>query len=149
MSTQGERGPRGDHGQTGHIGETGDIGPIGETGETGETGERGRQGVEGKSTRISRNTTTSFAVLTLVFVVVLAGFVVVIVQNRDLARKGEEALAGLCALRHDIEVRRDGAVKFLRDNPKGIPGIPAATLRNSIRNQNATLKALDDLDCDP
>lgn len=62
---------------------------------------------------------------------------------------GARSEAALCAFRNDLERRIESAEKFLIDHPKGIPGIPAETIKNSLQNQEATLATLDTvLDCD-
>jgi hypothetical protein len=53
----------------------------------------------------------------------------------------------LCALRHDLEERVSNGEAFLREHPRGIPGIPAATLKQSIGGQVRTIRALSDLRC--
>lgn len=67
--------------------------------------------------------------------------------NRTRAAEGQEAHESLCALHADLERRLVLGREFLADNPDGIPGITAATLRSSIKNQEATLDALSRLDC--
>jgi hypothetical protein len=64
-------------------------------------------------------------------------FYTIATNNRD----------ALCALKADIQRRHDAGVMFLEDHPNGIPGIPAAALKQSITNQKASLHALRDLDC--
>lgn len=100
--------------------------------------------------------TGSFAIVVLVaFAVLLVmGWQIratrhLAVQNRQLAVQGKEAHDGLCALKRDYEQRIEASLKFLRENPKGIPGIPASLIRNTVRNQQATLDALARLRCRP
>jgi hypothetical protein len=68
-------------------------------------------------------------------------------QNRELARQGERARSALCVFRADLERHADSAKAFLRDNPRGIPGITPAVIRNGITNQEKTIAALAGLDC--
>jgi hypothetical protein len=79
-------------------------------------------------------------------------------QAREAASQAKSAAAGvarlaaasnhaLCALRHDLEDRVANGERFLRKNPRGIPGIPARTLRQSIGGQRRTIRALSDLKC--
>jgi hypothetical protein len=56
--------------------------------------------------------------------------------------------ASLCALRHDLEQRVSDGEAFLIDHPRGIPGIPAKTLRQSIDGQRRTIRALRVVQCD-
>jgi hypothetical protein len=67
--------------------------------------------------------------------------------NRKLGQQGRQAREGLCALKHDVELRVDGAREFLKGNPNGVPGIPASVIRTSLKNQEATLRALHRLHC--
>jgi hypothetical protein len=53
----------------------------------------------------------------------------------------------LCSLKADIQLRFVTGKQFLKDHPNGIPGITAETLRQSVRNQKATLDSLSGLDC--
>jgi hypothetical protein len=64
-----------------------------------------------------------------------------------LASQGEEAHQGLCVLRADLENRVQTSRDFLKEHPEGIPGIPVATIRQSIDNQQKTIDALEVLDC--
>lgn len=54
----------------------------------------------------------------------------------------------LCTLRSDLEKRVANTADFLKNHPKGFAGIPAATLRASAEQQQRTILALSDLDCD-
>jgi hypothetical protein len=62
-------------------------------------------------------------------------------QNRIQAKKGEVALASNCKSREDLKNRIKLGEKFLKENPKGIPGIPAGTVRASLRNQRLAYRA--------
>jgi hypothetical protein len=53
----------------------------------------------------------------------------------------------LCTLRGDLEQRVQSSRDFLRDHPKGIPGIPIATIKQGIDNQQRTIDALSSLSC--
>jgi hypothetical protein len=53
----------------------------------------------------------------------------------------------LCALRADKEVGVEASQTFLRDHPKGIPGISPAVIREGIQNQQRTIEALDSISC--
>ena len=53
----------------------------------------------------------------------------------------------LCALRGDLEKRVSNSQKFLSENPEGIPGISATTIRDGIANQQRTIAALRGISC--
>lgn len=55
--------------------------------------------------------------------------------------------SALCTLRGDLQVRVTSSLKFLSDNPRGLPGIPVQVIRDSIANQQRTILALDSLNC--
>jgi hypothetical protein len=69
-------------------------------------------------------------------------------ENRRLAREGEQAHDAICALRNDLARRVQTSRDFLKDNPTGIPGLPAAVISRSIRDQDRTVDTLDQvIDC--
>lgn len=68
-------------------------------------------------------------------------------QREDLKQTAESNRAALCSLRGDLERRVQSARAFLDDNPKGIPGISAATIKMGITNQQRTIDALAGLEC--
>jgi hypothetical protein len=53
----------------------------------------------------------------------------------------------LCALRGDLEKRVAQSQDFLVQHPEGFAGIPAATIRQGLVNQEHTIKALSGLSC--
>jgi hypothetical protein len=55
----------------------------------------------------------------------------------------------LCSLRQDLERRVAASERFLVDHPSGVAGITPREIKDGIRNQKRTIKALSDLDCDP
>jgi hypothetical protein len=80
---------------------------------------------------------------TAMFVIVLViGFILIQAKAERVDTRN-----ALCQLRLNLETRVAGSRKFLRDNPKGIPGIPPALIRQSIAEQNQTIKALSNLNC--
>lgn len=97
----------------------------------------------------ARSVTFSFAAVVAASFVVLTFMGWQIRSNRHLAAQGREARQGLCALKNDLKVRANASRAFLRTHPNGIPGIPADVLRQSIRNQEATLRALERTRCGP
>jgi hypothetical protein len=68
-------------------------------------------------------------------------------RTRDDIDRNQQALTALCVLRADQDKRIESAEQFLRDYPKGIPGIPIAVIQSSLANSRRTRKALDNLDC--
>lgn len=72
-------------------------------------------------------------------------------QNQYLASQAEASTRterALCILRADLEQRVKSTQQFLEDHPDGIPGISAATLQQSIENQQRTVTALQLLECE-
>lgn len=71
--------------------------------------------------------------------------------------ENRQAKAAVCALRNDVQIRRDRTVAYLEEHPKGIVSpktgaviITAAELQRSIDGQTSTLAALDaHIDCPP
>lgn len=89
---------------------------------------------------------------TVVLYVVLAllvGFVWIsgVQQRDDIAQSANSTNQALCVLRADLEVRVADSIKFLADHPNGIPGIPVASIQQSIENQQRTVDALSGLEC--
>lgn len=70
-------------------------------------------------------------------------------KRQDLARQATNTGAALCTLRGDLEQRVEASQRFLREHPKGIPGINAATIQSGIVNQQRTVDALSGLNCAP
>ena len=50
--------------------------------------------------------------------------------------------SALCALRADLQIRHDNGVAYLKANPNGFPGLPSATIQQSVDAQQDTLDAL-------
>ena len=53
----------------------------------------------------------------------------------------------VCSLRADLRSRVNSTARFLRSHPRGILGVPAATIRASLKSQRATLRSLRALRC--
>jgi hypothetical protein len=71
-------------------------------------------------------------------------------RSHDLAKINQVTTTtktALCLFRENIEKQVDTSEEFLKNNPDGIPGLPAATIQASIDRQKDTLKALDILEC--
>ena len=62
-------------------------------------------------------------------------------------RENDQTQGALCALRTDLEVRTESGEKFLKEHPKGIPGISPKTIREGLHNQERSIKALGSLSC--
>jgi hypothetical protein len=93
-------------------------------------------------------TDVGLAVVVVVYsVVVSAALVVSVVAYARITDVADRTTGSLCALRHDLEDRVANGERFLRDHPRGIPGIPAGTLRTSVDGQRRTVEALGDLRC--
>lgn len=67
----------------------------------------------------------------------------------ELSQDGKQAHDAICALKGDLSKRIDSSRDFLRDHPAGIAGIPAATIKQGVDNQQRTLDALRDVKCSP
>jgi hypothetical protein len=97
---------------------------------------------------VVRNTRFAYTILGLGLILALVVGGTAIQGNRDRAREGQQAHAALCVLKHDYKERVKQSEKFLKENPKGIPGIPTSVIQNSIKNQKATIVSLKVLKCD-
>lgn len=89
----------------------------------------------------------------LVFAISVMGLMVWQAARLSQNAQGLEEVAtetheSLCAFKMDLERRYETGIKFLGDNPDGIPGISAEQIQNSLTNQKATLSALETLDCE-
>jgi uncharacterized protein HemX len=71
------------------------------------------------------------------------------VERLTLLTRAEarETTRSLCTLREDLERRAKASEAYLRENPRGIPGVPLRTLRDSLTNQQRTISALAGIDC--
>lgn len=89
---------------------------------------------------------------TIVVYIVLAALVAFVFidgakRRNDLADVAFSTNHALCALRADLEQRVADGRTFLLTHPNGIAGIPAASLQQSIDNQQRTIDTLSDLNC--
>ena len=82
-------------------------------------------------------------VLIAVAVGVSANSAVAVLQFRQNA----QTTAALCVLRGDLERRVADSKAFLREHPTGIPGISAKVIRDGLRNQESTIRALSGINC--
>jgi uncharacterized protein HemX len=69
------------------------------------------------------------------------------VQRDQLKRETHRTTTALCALRGDLERRVEDSRRFLEENPHGIPGVTAASVRLSIQNQEKTIGTLSIVEC--
>ena len=77
----------------------------------------------------------------------IAANVAAMIANQHRIDDIQTSRVALCALRSDLERRVQTSEKFLKEHPAGIPGIPAKTIRDGIRNQQRTITALAALSC--
>lgn len=75
-------------------------------------------------------------------------------KRRELARQAADTkqqvatlTAAQCTLRSDLRQRVTASEQFLAEHPNGIPGLPAATIEQSLAGQRRTIAALSGLDC--
>lgn len=94
-------------------------------------------------------TKTKALLVVLVFLAASAGFADVrVFQITDSVQRDQEAnTRALCSFKGDLQRRVDQGAEILRTHPNGILGIPAATIRVSLVNQQASLKSLSPLVC--
>lgn len=91
-------------------------------------------------------------VATIVLYLVVLGVVVYVwhdanAKRADIARIALSTNTSLCTVRQDLERRVSDSRHFLAEHPNGIAGIPPATIRQSIRNEEGTVHALSSLRC--
>lgn len=65
-------------------------------------------------------------------------------QTRHTASVNTDAL---CALRGDLQTRVDASTKFLKEHPRGFPGVGAVQIQMGIDNQQRTIDALSGIEC--
>jgi hypothetical protein len=83
--------------------------------------------------------------VTSVLIVGLVIFGILLLKRTNHATN--RSTTALCALRHDLERRVSDGERFLAEHPRGIPGIPAKTLRQSITGQRRTVGVLRIVQC--
>lgn len=71
----------------------------------------------------------------------VAGSVVYVYTTSENSKKA------LCAYQADLKQRIVSGEQFLKDNPNGIPGIPAPTIRAGLDNQKQALKSFAIVNC--
>lgn len=91
----------------------------------------------------------AFAIAVTIVLVALVVFVWQDSSNKraELARIASSTNHALCTLRGDLARRVQDSRTFLKEHPEGIPGIPAAAIKQGIDNQQQTIDALASLDC--
>lgn len=144
-----ERGRQGVQGPTGPQGIEGE----GEKGKQGAQGERGKQGKPGTG-GFSDQVTLSFVAVFLVSftVLVVMGWQIyktntLVNENRHRIVQSDKRQIALCVLRVDLDKRIKESQNFLMEHPRGIPGITALVIRQSLTNSIITRRALQILDC--
>ena len=89
---------------------------------------------------IEHHTPSAYLALLVLSVAALS---ILLVWNLRLSNEGRHAHAAICALESDLQQRVDNGRQFLKDHPKGLPGIAtAAQIRSTIRNEERTVKKL-------
>lgn len=88
-----------------------------------------------------RRTLRWLVIATVVLFLALGGTVVYV-----LVQAGNTNTV-LCTYRADLATRVVTTTEFLRDHPKGIPGVPTKLLLDQIANQQRALLAFKDLSC--
>lgn len=68
-------------------------------------------------------------------------------ETARLAKNARTDHAALCTLKGSLQSRVDQSRSFLEEHPKGIPGIPVSAIVQDVRNQQATIDSLVDLNC--
>jgi hypothetical protein len=63
--------------------------------------------------------------------------------------QGQRNTKALCTIRDNAQNRVAQAQQFLQDHPNGIAGLTPDDLQRSINTSQATVKALEDVDCPP
>lgn len=61
--------------------------------------------------------------------------------------EGNTTTNAICALRTDLESRTKQGKEYVKDHPHGIAGISASSIKESIHNQERSIKALGNLSC--
>lgn len=92
-------------------------------------------------------TRATIALFISILLVTSLGFYEANREREALEKETERTVSALCAFTHDLQVRYDNGVKFLEDNPEGIPGLSAEFIQNQLNNQQRTLTALGGLPC--
>jgi hypothetical protein len=100
------------------------------------------KGGEKKTTQdVLRRSLRRLALATVLLYLILGGLWLKVYLDQKNTTKT------LCTLRDDLRKRVDASVNFLADHPNGVPGIPAKTILDGIKNQRDTIIALNGLDC--
>jgi hypothetical protein len=71
----------------------------------------------------------------------------VVVLGALAFRDADQTHDALCTFKNDTQQRLKATRDLLDKNPNAFPGVPRATITQSLRNQQRTLDALRDLDC--
>jgi hypothetical protein len=86
----------------------------------------------------------AFALSVFLFVAGIGGAVWLLTAKSS---EGVETHEAICALSADLEARTQASRVFLREHPHGAFGVPAATIRESVENQERSIDALSVVAC--
>lgn len=84
---------------------------------------------------------------TLGYVILALAIVLGLYWQNGISQDGRRSREALCVI--EAKVQRDvrKAEGFLRKNPNGIPGISTQLIRDGIKDDHETLRALSPLGC--
>jgi hypothetical protein len=71
------------------------------------------------------------------------------VRLNDRANEARDTHTALCIFRGDLQSRVDQTEAYLQEHPQGFPGVPKATLLQSLNGQKRTVTSLSILRCPP
>lgn len=100
-----------------------------------------RESVLHKIAASTKDTFVSLMIATLLLYLCLVGAGIFVGAT---TKTNQDAL---CALRGDLELRTESGKEFLKEHPKGIPGVPVSTILKGIHDEERSIKALDGLSC--
>lgn len=89
-----------------------------------------------------RRSLRALQITTVVLVLILVGAGIKVYLD------GKDTKDALCTLRFDLATRALASTAFLKDHPNGVAGIPPKQILESIYNQQRTIVALKDLNCE-
>jgi hypothetical protein len=136
--------------EQGAQGAQGPSGPQGVQGK-GEKGRRGERGLRGRTSAIPPAVGWVFLAFGIVLAVVLVGMILVIINNRGLAKDGKEAHDGLCVIRRNLEADVANGDRYIDDVKNGrrrlIEGFTLAEIEERVADDRNSVEALAHLDC--
>lgn len=105
---------------------------------------RNRRAGDRRGATVASELRRSVRVLSAATLGLFAVVVIAVILVRADAMQSRDAL---CAFRGDLAERVAGSEQFLKEHPDGFAGITAATIRNGLTNQKATVRSLAGLNC--